>query len=83
MCSDINNRQNRSKSIFIQLLTLTWVAALLVSCGSNLPSTTQPTFEATESAPGPSEPATMETQEPAAPEMSSMEGDTALPEEEI
>ncbi len=83
MCSDINNRQNRSKSIFIQLLTLTWVAALLVSCGSNLPPTTQAIFEATEVAPEPIEPPATATQDLTATESSSMEGDTALPEEEV
>ncbi|MFC1975769.1 serine hydrolase domain-containing protein [Chloroflexota bacterium] len=85
MCFNINNHQNQSsKSIFIQLLTLTWVAVLLVSCGSNPPPTTQATFEATESAPEPSEPAAMETQEqPSVTESASMEGGTVLPEEEV
>jgi CubicO group peptidase (beta-lactamase class C family) len=91
------NINKSPKSIFIQLLTLTWVA-LLVSCASNPSPTTQPTFEATASAPGPTEPAatatqevapeptepaTMETQELAAAESSSMAGDTVLPEEKV
>lgn len=81
---NINNCQNQSsQSIFIQLLTLTWVAVLLVSCGSNPPLTPQPTVAATEATLEPTELATMETQEPATPESSSIDVDTALPEEEV
>jgi CubicO group peptidase (beta-lactamase class C family) len=84
MCLNINNRQNQSsQSIFIQLLTLTWVAVLLVSCGSNPPPITQATFEATESAPVPTASPATATQEPAATKSSSTEGDIAWLEEEV
>jgi CubicO group peptidase (beta-lactamase class C family) len=79
---NINNRQNKSsQSIFIQLLTLTWVAVLLVSCGSNPPPTTQPTFEAAESAPEPTQSPATATQEPSATEPSSTEEEVYWPTE--
>jgi CubicO group peptidase (beta-lactamase class C family) len=81
MCFD--EHQNQSKSVFIRLLTLTWVAVLLVSCGNNPPPTTQPTFEATETAPEPTKSPTTATQEPAATESLRSAGDTALPGEEV
>ena len=83
MCFD--KHQNQSRSFFVQLLTLIWVAALLVSCGGNPPPTTQPTATKVSqgSAPEPTEPAAMETQEPAVTESSSMDGDTALSQEEV
>jgi len=68
---------------FIQLLTLTWVAALLVSCGVNPPPTTQPTVEATVSAPEPSKAPAAATQEPAATKASRTKGETDSPEEEV
>jgi len=76
-------KRYQSKSIFIRLLTLTWTAVLLVSCGSNPPPTTQPTFETTVTVPEPTESPATATQKPATAASSSTEGDTALPEEEI
>jgi len=70
----MTSQHSQSRSIFMQLLTLTWVSVLLVSCVSNPPPTATKIPQG--SAP---EPATMEAQEPAATE-SSMDGDTALQE---
>ena len=82
MCLNINTRQHQSsQSIFIQLLTLTWVAVLLVSCGRNPSPTTQPTFEATQPAPEPTESPATATQEPAAAEASSTEEEVYWPTE--
>ena len=82
MCLNINTRQNQSlQSILIQLLTLTWVAVLLVSCGRNPSPTLQPTFEATQSAPEPTESPATATQEPAAAEASSTEEEVYWPTE--
>jgi CubicO group peptidase (beta-lactamase class C family) len=84
MCLNINNRQNQSSpSILIQLLALIWVAVLLVSCGVNPPPTTQPTLEATETAPEPTASPAGATQESAATQSSSTEGDTDSPEEDV
>jgi len=70
---------------FIQLLTLTWVLALLVSCAGHPLPTTQPTATGVSrgSAPEPTEPAATAMQEPPATEPSSTEGDAASPEEEV
>ena len=77
--------RNQPRSILIQLLTLAWVSALLVSCLSNPLPPAQPT--ATDvlrgSAPEPTRPAAAESQEPAATESSNMEGDRAQQEEAI
>jgi hypothetical protein len=76
--------QNQAtKSTLIQLLALTWVAILLVSCGSYPPPTTQPTFEVPESAPEPAKPVPMGTQEAAAAESSTVEVGTASLEKEV
>jgi CubicO group peptidase (beta-lactamase class C family) len=78
-------KRHPSSSILVQLLTLAWVAALLVSCHSNPLPTTQPT--ATDvlrgSAPEPTRPAATESQGPAATESSNMERDRAQPEEAV
>jgi CubicO group peptidase (beta-lactamase class C family) len=81
--NNLTTRSNQSISFFIQLLTLIWGTALLVSCVSNPPPITQPTFEATESAPEPTELPATAMQEPAATKSSSMDEDTALPEEGV
>jgi CubicO group peptidase (beta-lactamase class C family) len=81
----IEYRASDIVSLFMQLLTLTWVLALLVSCASKPPPTIQPTATevSPESMPESPRPAAIETQEPAATVSSRLEKDTALPEEEV
>jgi CubicO group peptidase (beta-lactamase class C family) len=80
-----DTHQSQLISYFIQLLTLIWVSAFLVSCVSVPPPTTQST--ATEVSQGsalePTAPAAIETPELVATASTSVDEDPTLPEEEV
>ena len=78
-------KHHQSRSIPVQLLALSWVAALLVSCHSSPLPAAQPkvTRVSQESAPEPARSAAIGIQGPAGAESPSVRGNTRQPEEKV